>query len=87
MTWSENLYLLERPADSRYFFRSSLQSGTKVVDTLLFHSFIISFPLNAVNPPHPTPEPVLAEVNERLEGPKYNIDFWREGVGVHRGRE
>ena len=51
-------------------------------------SFIYYFiPFKRRKSPHPTPEPVLAEVNERFEGSKYNIDFWREGVGVHRGRE
>ena len=52
----------------------NLQSGTKVVDTLVsngcfyqqFHSFIISFYLNAVNPS--TPESMLFVVKERLEG-------------------
>ena len=64
-----------------------LQSGTQVVDTLVqngcfyqqFHSSIISFLLNAVNPL--TPKSMLSEVKERLEGPKYNIDFGGKGLG------
>ena len=44
-----------------------------------FHSFIISFHSNAVNPP--TPESMLFEVKERLEGIKYNIDFGGRGWG------
>ena len=45
-----------------------------------FNSFIISFFLNAVNPLTPPPESALSEVNERLEGPKYNIDFGGRGL-------
>ena len=30
---------------------------------------------------------MLSEAKERLEGPKHNIDFGGEGVGVDRGRE
>ena len=29
---------------------------------------------------------MLSEVKKRLEGPKFNIDFGGEGVGVDRGR-
>ena len=62
------------------------QSGTKEVDTLVengcfyqtFNSFIIPSLLNAVSPltPPSPPESMLSELKERLEGPKYNIDFW-----------
>ena len=48
----------------------------------------MSFLLNAINPltlPPPR-ESMLSELKERLEGPKYNIDFGRIGVGVDRGR-
>ena len=30
---------------------------------------------------------MLSEVKERLEGPKYNINFGGEGVEVDKGRE
>ena len=71
------------PANIETYFR---QSETKAVDTLVengcfyqtFNSFIISFLLNAVNPL--TPESMLSEVKERLEGPKYNIDFGGKGL-------
>ena len=67
------------------------QSGTKEVDTLVengcfyqtFNSFIIPSLLNAVSPltPPSPPESMLSELKERLEGPKYNIDFWGKGSG------
>ena len=64
-----------------------LQSGTKVVDTLVsngcfyqtFNSLIISFLLNAINPLNP--KSMLSEIKERIEGPKYNIDFGGRGWG------
>ena len=49
-------------------------------------SFIYYFiPFKRRKSPHPTPEPVLAEVNERLEGPKYNIEgkgWGTQGKGI-----
>ena len=47
---------------------------------LKFHSFIISFCLNAVNPP--IPESMLFTVKERLEGLKYNFGFRGRGGGT-----
>ena len=41
--------------------------------------FIISFFLNVIN--LPTPESMLSEVKERLEGLKYNLDFGERGWG------
>ena len=49
-----------------------------------FHSVIIFIPFKRRKTPHPTPEPVLAEVNER---PKDQNTTLRARVGVHRGRE
>ena len=46
---------------------------------LKFHSFIISFCLNAVNPP--IPESMLFIVKERLKGLKYNFGFRGRGWG------
>ena len=43
----------------------------------------MSFLLNAVNPL--TRKSMLSEVKERLEGPKYNIDFGGKGLGYCRG--
>ena len=45
----------------------------------------MSFLLNAINPFTLPPESMLSEVKERLEDPKYDIDFGRIGVGVDRG--
>ena len=42
-----------------------------------FHSLIILFSLNTINPP--TPESMLFVVKERIEGLKYNIDFGGRG--------
>ena len=71
-----------------------LQSRTNVVDTLVeyarfykqFHSFIISFCLNAVNPPTPPPpkSTLYCFSTGRLEGLKYNIDFGERGGGTQR---
>ena len=72
-----------------------LQSRTNVVDTLVeyarfykqFHSFIISFCLNAVNFPTPPPPPkstLYCFSTGRLEGLKYNIDFGERGGGTQR---
>ena len=49
-----------------------------------FNSLIISFFLNVIN--LPTPESMLSEVKERLEGLKYHLDFrergwWNTGGG------
>ena len=72
-----------------------LQSRKNVVDTLVeyarfykqFHSFIISFCLNAVNPPPPPPPPppkstLYCFSTGRLEGLKYNIYFGERGGGT-----
>ena len=70
-----------------------LQSRKNVVDTLVeyarfykqFHSFIISFCLNAVNPPTPPPPPkstLYCFSTGRLEGLKYNIYFGERGGGT-----
>ena len=56
-----------------------------LLSTISFIYYFIHFKRRKSD--HPTLESVLAEVNERLKGSKYNIDFWREGVGEHRGRE
>ena len=48
-----------------------------------FHSLIISFCLNTINPP--PPKSMLFVVKETIEGLKYNIDLGG-GVGIHRGR-
>ena len=42
-----------------------------------FNSLIISFFLNVIN--LPTPESMLSEVKERLEGLKYHLDFVERG--------
>ena len=64
-----------------------LQSGRKRVLLLLnkFHTYIISFYLNAVNPPPPTPTPesMLFVVKERLVGLKHN-GFGGRGWGYTR---
>ena len=65
-----------------------LQSGTKVVDTLVsnacsYQQTIISFCSNAVNPN--ILESLLLVVNERLEGLESTL-ILGEGVGVHSGR-
>ena len=49
-----------------------------------FNSLIVSFFLNVIN--LPTPESMLSEVKERLEGLKYHLDFrergwWNTGGG------
>lgn len=70
--------------------------GTKVVDILVynspnsttqqFHSFFISVPLNALNPP--TPKSILYVMKVKVEGLKHNIDFrargWRYTGGGDR---
>ena len=69
-----------------------LQSGTKVVDTLVwngcfyqtFSSFIISFLLNIVNPLSPRINVVWSK--RKTWGPKIQHWFWGEGVGVDRRR-
>ena len=48
-----------------------------------FHSLIISFCLNTINPP--TPESMLFVVKERIEGLKYNIDFGGRGGDTQGG--
>ena len=50
-----------------------------------FNSLIISFFLNVIN--LPTPESMLSEVKERLEGLKYHLDFVERGWWNTGGRD
>ena len=99
LPWNSHLTPL-RPKDGQFVkycrtplnYRSQLQSGTKVVDTLVwngcfyktFNSFIISFLLNAVNPLTTRINVVWSK--RRTWGSKMQHWFWGEGVGLDRGR-
>ena len=71
-----------------------LQSGTKVVQTLIFLFKMCAFINNFIPlilhsffntppppPPPPTPESMLSKVKERLKGLKYSIGFRGRGWG------